>query len=279
MLLRRLSVLAVLLPLLAACAAQPAQLASAPAPEEQGVWGFEASDIPVDPAYRFGQLENGMRYVVRKNATPQGTAIVRMDVGAASLDESDAERGFAHYVEHMAFNGSTHVPEGEMVKLLEREGLAFGADTNASTSFDATNYKLDLPRNDPKLLDLALMLMRETASELTFSPEAVDRERGVVLAELRDRNSYALREFQDSTEFAYPHSLYSQRLPIGTVETLEKASAQTLKAFWAREYLPAHTTVVVIGDFDPAMVLVHGFRHGQPPMCHLGIQPELDVLT
>ena len=254
MLLRRLSVLAVLLPLLAACAAQPAQLASAPAPEEQGVWGFEASDIPVDPAYRFGQLENGMRYVVRKNATPQGTAIVRMDVGAASLDESDAERGFAHYVEHMAFNGSTHVPEGEMVKLLEREGLAFGADTNASTSFDATNYKLDLPRNDPKLLDLALMLMRETASELTFSPEAVDRERGVVLAELRDRNSYALREFQDSTEFAYPHSLYSQRLPIGTVETLEKASAQTLKAFWAREYLPAHTTVVVIGDFDPAMV-------------------------
>ena len=249
----RRAFVAALLPLLAACAATPAPLAtSAPAREE--VWGFENSDIPLDPAYRFGVLDNGMRYAIRANATPKGTATVRMEVSAASLDESESERGFAHFVEHMAFNGSTNVPEGEMVKLLEREGLAFGADTNASTSFSETNYRLDLPRNDPELLDLALMLMRETASELTFSPAAVERERGVVLAEMRDRNSYAMREYEDSTAFRYPDSLFAQRLPIGTAETIQNATAESLRAFWQREYVPRHTTLAVVGDFDPAMV-------------------------
>jgi zinc protease len=252
MLQRRIAVLAALLPLIAACAVQPAPPVSAPAPQE--VWGFENSDIAPDPAYRFGRLENGMRYVVRANATPKGTAIVRMEVSAASLDESETERGYAHFVEHMAFNGSTNVPEGEMIRLLERAGLAFGADTNASTSFSETNYRLDLPRNDPALLDLALMLMRETASELTFSPSAVEREKGVVLAEMRDRNTYALRNIEDSMQFQYPHSRYAQRMPIGTEAALKSATAESLKSFWQREYVPGHTTVVVIGDFDPATV-------------------------
>jgi len=245
--LRRLF-LAAFLPLPAACAAQPAPV-SVPPPEP--VWGFENSDIAPDPAFRFRQLDNGMRYVVRANATPKGTAVVRMEVGAASLDEAEHERGYAHFVEHMAFNGSTNVPEGEMIRLLEREGLAFGADTNASTSFSETNYRLDLPRNDPRLLDLALMLMRETASELTFSASAVEREKGVVLAEMRDRNTYALRNLEDSIAFHYPGSLYATRLPIGTAEALQNATAEKLKAFWQREYVPANTTLVVIGDFDP----------------------------
>jgi zinc protease len=111
-----------------------------------------------------------MRTVIVANALPKGTVQVRLDVATGSLDETARERGFAHFVEHMAFNGSTHVPEGEMVRLLERKGLAFGADTNAQTSFEQTTYMLDLPRNDADLIDTALMLMRETASELTFSP-------------------------------------------------------------------------------------------------------------
>ena len=243
--------------LLTACAPQAERIASAPAAavqREAPVWAFESSDIPVDPAFRFGRLENGMRYVIRQNATPKGTAIVRMEVAAGSFDESDAERGFAHFVEHMAFNGSTHVPEGEMVRLLERNGLAFGADTNASTGFERTIYMLDLPRNDPALLDVALMLMRETASELTFAREAIERERGVVLAEMRDRNSYQLREFMDDAKFLHPHALYPKRLPIGTAETLNAATADSLKAFWQREYVPAQTTVIVIGDFAPEAV-------------------------
>ena len=237
---------------LAACAPQVKGLSSTAAPEPG--WAFETSDVPVDPGYRFGKLPNGMRYVIRQNATPKGTALVRMQIDAGSLDEADGERGYAHYVEHMAFNGSTNVPEGEMVKLLERHGLAFGADTNASTGFERTTYMLDLPKNDPELLDIALMLMRETASELSFNPGAVERERGVVQAEMRDRNTYALKNVQDQLDFQLPGSKVAQRLPIGTPESLAGATAPGLKAFWNREYVPAHTTLYVIGDFDPDLV-------------------------
>ncbi|MFT4055058.1 MAG: insulinase family protein [Novosphingobium sp.] len=204
----------------------------------------------MDTEFRFGRLPNGMRYVIRHNATPAGTAIVRMDVKTGSLDESPSERGFAHFLEHMAFNGSRNVPEGEMVPLLEREGLAFGADTNASTTFARTLYKLDLPRADAALVDTALMLMRETASNLTIAQEAVARERGVVMAEMRDRNSFGLRNATDGMEFFYPGSLYTQRLPIGTTETLNAATAASLRAFYEREYVPAHVTLVVVGDID-----------------------------
>lgn len=233
---------------LAACAPQQARLAST-APPPTPTWAFEASDVPVEEGYRFGKLDNGLRYVIRSNSTPKGQALVRMVVGVGSLDEADDERGFAHFVEHMAFNGSTNVPEGEMVKLLERQGLAFGADTNASTGFEWTEYKLDLPRNDPALLDTALMLMRETASELTISEAAVARERGVILSEKRDRNTFALRNFEDQMQFLHPQARYASRLPIGTEETLNGATAERLRAFWRREYVPAQTRLLVIGDF------------------------------
>ena len=238
---------------LAACATTPRQTAALP-PAPKPDWAFQASDLAVDPAFRFGKLANGMRYIVRQNQRPQGTALVRMAIEAGSLDESADERGFAHFVEHMAFNGSTNVPEGEMVHLLERNGLAFGADTNASTGFEQTQYKLDLPRADPKLLDTALMVMRETAGELTFDDAAVARERGVVLSELRDSLTFARRNLEDQLGFFYPAARYPTRLPIGVPETLNAATGASLKAFWAREYTPADTTLVVIGDFDPALV-------------------------
>lgn len=239
---------------LSACAPRAGHIGLASAPRAKPVWAFEASDVPLDEGYRFGRLGNGMRFVIRQNATPKGTALVRMQVGAGSLDESDDERGFAHFVEHMAFNGSTQVPEGEMVKLLERDGLAFGADTNAMTNFERTIYMLDLPRNDPALLDTALMLMRETASELTITPGAVERERGVILSEMRDRNTYALRNYVDQSAFTTPTARYVARLPIGTPETLKAATAERLRAFYAREYVPAQTTLLVVGDLDPALV-------------------------
>jgi zinc protease len=248
MILRRFTALLAALSL-AACAAQPARLASASTPKPD--WAFQKSDLPVDPAFRFGRLANGMRFILRRNATPPGTALVRMNIAAGSLDEGDNERGFAHFVEHMAFNGSAHVPEGEMVKLLEREGLAFGADTNAQTSFEQTLYMLDLPRADPKLLDTALMIMRETASELTFDPAAVARERGVVLSELRDGQGYALDNFKDQMAFLYPRAHYPQRLPIGTPESLNAATAAALKSFWMRHYVPANAVLMIVGDFDP----------------------------
>ena len=108
-------------------------------------WGYADSDLTPDPAIRFGVLPNGMRYAIRHNATPPRTAVMRLLIDVGSTAEADDERGLAHFIEHMAFNGTTNVPEGEMVKILERLGLAFGADTNAFTSYDQTGYLLDLP--------------------------------------------------------------------------------------------------------------------------------------
>jgi len=236
-----------LLPLILVLVAAPASAQDLPQGPE---WPFAETDLPVDPGYRFGTLENGMRYVIRPNATPTGRASVQFWVDGGAVDEEEDELGFAHFVEHMAFNGSTNVAEGEMVRLLEREGLSFGADTNASTSFDTTLYRLDLPRNDPALLDTALMLMREVASELTFGPDAVEREKGVILAERRVRDTYALRNTVDELAFHYPGARFPNRLPIGEVKTLQAATAEGLRAFWQRLYRPQATALIVVGDLD-----------------------------
>src|SRR6185312_10674176 len=111
---------------------------------QPGEWPQAKSDVRADPDIRFGALPNGMRYAIKRQAVPAGQAALRLRFDAGSLMETDAQAGLAHFLEHMAFNGSKAVPEGEMVKILERHGLAFGADTNASTNFDETVYKLDL---------------------------------------------------------------------------------------------------------------------------------------
>ena len=189
------------LPLLhRAAPAQPqaAAPAAAPAPVQlkPGQWPQALSDLPAAPDIRFGALPNGMRYAIQKNATPPGQASLRLHFDAGSLMETDAQAGLAHFLEHMAFNGSKDVPEGEMIKMLERHGLAFGADTNASTSWDETVYMLDLPKTDESTVDDSLKLLRQTASELTIAPDAVDRERGVVLSEERSRDTPAYRIFK-----------------------------------------------------------------------------------
>ncbi|TAD72832.1 MAG: insulinase family protein [Sphingomonadales bacterium] len=243
------------LALTTALAAQDAPAAEASAPQAPApVWPFEASDVPVDTGYTFGRLDNGMRYIIRRNATPAGTALVRMRIDSGALEETDSERGLSHYLEHMAFNGSKGIPEGEMIKLLEREGLAFGADTNASTGFEAITYLLNLPRNDEALLGTALKLMRETASELTISEEAVARERGVILAERRDRAGFQLRNYEDNAEFLAPGARYTNRLPIGTIEVLETATAEQIRALYKRTYTPSNTVLVVIGDLPVEVV-------------------------
>ncbi|UIP06361.1 insulinase family protein [Erythrobacter sp. SDW2] len=235
---------------LAAQSTPPAEQVEAAEP----VWAFEQSDLEPEKGYIFGVLDNGMRYVIRANATPAGTALVRMEIGAGRLDEGDSERGAAHFVEHMVFNGSTNVPEGEMVKLLERLGLRFGADTNAETNMGYTQYKLDLPNTSPELLDTALFLMREVASEAVFDPAAVDRERGILLAEQRDRTNYSFLNVYDLFSFAAPDSRLVARFPGAGREDLEALDAATLRSFWERNYVPAKTTLVVVGDFDAAEV-------------------------
>lgn len=237
-----------------ALAAQDAPAAEVRAADPAVVRAFEDSDVPVDTGFTFGQLPNGMRYIIRQNATPAGTALVRMRIGSGALEETDSERGLSHFLEHMAFNGSAGIPEGAMIKLLEREGLAFGADTNAATGFEDITYRLNLPRNDEALLGTALMLMRETASELTIAQDAVERERGVILAERRDRAGFQQRNFEDNVAFLAPGARYGQRLPIGTADVLQSASAAQIRGLYERTYRPANTVLVVVGDFPVATV-------------------------
>lgn len=215
-------------------------------------WGVAITDVEPDPAVTFGTLPNGMKYAVLKNETPQGSASIRMHFDFGSIAESDDEQGLAHFIEHMAFNGSTNVPEGEMIEILERNGLAFGPDTNASTGFEQTIYLLDLPKTDDATVDTAMMLMREVAGELSFDPGAVDRERGVILGEMRARDSVGLRNIKDQLGFLAPDAPYASRLPIGTNEVLTGAPAARLKALYQRYYRPENATLVVVGDIDPA---------------------------
>jgi len=231
-----------------------ATTATNPQTDAAKAWNFAASDVPVDPAIVFGVLPNGMKYALLKNSTPKDSVVLRMRFDVGSFAEADDQRGLAHFLEHMAFNGSTNVPEGEMIKLLERKGLAFGADTNASTGFDETIYKLDLPNASDDLIDTGLMLMRETGSELTIDPAAVDRERGIILSERRARDTYQLRSVIDQFDFQMQGMKVASRIPVGTEEVIKTAPAARLRDLYDRYYRPERATLVMVGDFDPVAV-------------------------
>lgn len=224
--------------------------AAAPVQLKAGEWAQARSDVTADPDIRFGALPNGMRYALRKQSVPPGQAAVRLRFDAGSLMETDAQQGLAHFLEHMAFNGSKAVPEGEMIKILERLGLAFGADTNASTNFDETIYKLDLPRTNDETVDAALMLMRETAGNLTLDQGAVDRERGVVLSEERARDTPSYRIYKQRLEFFLKGQRPPTRYPIGKVEVLQTAPAKQIADYYTGYYRPERAVLVVTGDFD-----------------------------
>ncbi|NVE96038.1 M16 family metallopeptidase [Altererythrobacter lutimaris] len=219
---------------------------------EEPDFAHHASDIQADDRVIYGKLENGLRYAVMRNATPSGVAAVRMRIDTGSLNETDAQQGLAHFLEHMAFNGSTNVPEGEMVKRLERYGLAFGADTNASTGFDQTTYKLNLPTVADEVLDEAFFLMRETASNLLLDANAIERERGVIASEKLARDSLQFRAFVDRLRFFTDGSGLTERLPIGIDETIATMPREEFVSYYRGYYRPENTFIAVIGDLDPA---------------------------
>jgi zinc protease len=228
--------------------------ATAAAQTQTNGWGVRLTDVTPDPAIRYGTLPNGMKYAIMRNSTPKGAASLRLQFAFGSLGEKENERGLAHFIEHMAFNGTTHVPEGDMIKILERQGLAFGPDTNAVTGFDSTTYMLDVPRTDDEHVDTALFLLREVAGEVKFDPAAVERERGVVLGERRARDSFQLRQLIDVLGFDLPSTPYPNRIPIGTEEVIKTASADTVRALYHRYYRPENATLVFVGDADPALI-------------------------
>jgi zinc protease len=221
---------------------------------EYSYWPQEFSDVKPDPDVRYGVLPNGMRYALMRNTQPASNISLRLRIASGSLQETDPQRGLAHFMEHMAFNGSKNVPEGDFVKLLQRKGLAFGAHTNAYTSTDETVYTLELPKNDGDLVDTGLMLFREIGDRLSLDPKAIDREKGVVLSELRTRNTPEYRAFEERWKLWYEGQRQAVRLPIGTAETIQGATRDLLADYYARYYRPERTLLVAAGDFDIAEV-------------------------
>ena len=236
--------------------AAPSQVAAAVSgPQRQhGRWAQDYSGRPADPDTRFGQLANGMRYAIRRNATPKDAVSMRMVVGSGSLAERADERGTAHYLEHIAFRGSANIADGEVVHTLERQGLTFGADTNAGTSFDTTVYQFDFPKADATAIDTGLTLFREIGGRLTIDPVAVDAERGVILSEERLRASANLKAAEAQLGLTLGGTGVAERFPIGTIDSIKATSAAKIRRFYQANYRPENTTIVIVGAVDPIAI-------------------------
>jgi zinc protease len=225
-------------------------LSTAPADAAPTQWPQATSDLPANPNVTFGTLPNGMRYAIRHNDQPKGMVSMRLVIEAGSMQETHEQEGLAHLLEHMAFRGSTHVPDGEVVKTLERLGLRFGADTNAQTGPLDTVYQFDLPQPDAESVDTGLHLMREIASELTFSQAALDGERKVVLAEARQRDTPDQHLGLAQLQAEFPGHPFA-RLTIGRTDVVDNATPAQLRTFYDAYYRPERAVLVVVGDVDP----------------------------
>jgi zinc protease len=238
-------------PIMAVAADSPAPAASAAASAPVNAWGHEGSDLKPDPAARFGVLPNGMRYMIYRNATPPGEVSIRLRFAVGKLYGPDERHGLAHFIEHMAFNGSTHVPEGEIVKRLERIGLRFGADSNAVTAPTETVYQLDIPGSTDEKLDVGFLYMRELASELNFGVEALERERGVIQSEERSQYTPIRLASIARVQFLLKGQHAANRQTIGDAKAIASGQRDTFVDIYHRYYRPERATLVVVGDLDP----------------------------
>jgi zinc protease len=234
------------LPLLLALAAPHAPAAAQGAPPRAG----GADTLLVDPAVTIGRLPNGLTYYVRENREPRGRAELRLVVNAGSVLEAEDQRGLAHLVEHMAFNGTRSFAEQELVSFLERVGMRFGPDVNAYTGFDETVYMLTLPTDSPRVLETGVQILEEWAHGVTFDPEETTKERPVVIEEWRLGRGAESRLRDRQFPVLFRGSRYAERLPIGTRESLERAPDAAVRRFYTEWYRPELMAVVAVGDFD-----------------------------
>ncbi len=206
--------------------------------------------IPNDPAVRTGQLSNGLKYYIKKNAKPKNRVELRLVVNAGSLMETDEQQGLAHFVEHMCFNGTKNFPKSELVDFLEKAGVKFGAHLNAYTSFDETVYKLQLPTDKKDIYDKGFQVLEDWAHNVSFDDEEIDKERGVVIEEWRLGLGANERMRQKTIPIMLKDSRYAERLPIGKLEILKNFKHQTVRDFYNDWYRPDLMAVIVVGDID-----------------------------
>ncbi len=221
--------------------------------------------LALDPLVVQGTLSNGLTYYIRHNEEPQGRAEISLAVKAGSVLETDDQRGLAHFVEHMAFNGTERFAKQEIVEYLESIGSAFGHDLNARTGFDDTLYFLEIPTDDPEITERAFQILSDWAFSIAFDPEEVELERGVVLEEWRLSQGFNSRLQQDLLNLLFGDSLYASRAPIGLTEVIENAPVEALRAYYERWYRPNLMAVVAVGDFDVEEIEAKITQHFAPP--------------
>jgi zinc protease len=216
-------------------------------------WPQAKSDITPDPAAVFGKLENGMRYMILPNSEPPNRLSLRLHIAAGSLMEEEDQRGVAHFLEHMVFNGTKrHKDANTLIREMQTRGIAFGAHVNAYTSFDETVYMLDLPDLKPDTMKLTFGVLRDFADGALLSAEEIDAERGVILAEKASRDSVEFRMMLKQFQTMLPGSLIGERFPIGEEEVIKNAPRQRFVDFYQKYYTPERMTFVAVGNIDAA---------------------------
>ena len=209
---------------------------------------------PISPALRIGEFANGLRYFILENQEPENRAELRLVVNVGSILEDDDQLGLAHFLEHMAFNGTENFEKQELIGFMESIGMRLGPGVNASTSFDETNYQLELPTDNAEYMATAFQILEDWAHGLTLDPEEIDMERGVVIEEWRLGRGAASRLRDLQFPVIFNGSRYAERLPIGTLESLETFDHEALRRFYRDWYRPDLMAVIAVGDFDASEI-------------------------
>lgn len=207
-------------------------------------------DLKLSPKLEMGILENGLTYYMYPNNKPEGKSSLHLVIKAGSLQEDEDQLGLAHFIEHMAFNGTTNYPENELVKYLQSTGMKFGADLNAHTGFDETVYKLQVSTDNSEELERAFEILREWATEITFLPQDVEDEKNVILEEWRLRQGLRQRISDEQRKAVFGDSRYSERFPIGDPDIIRNADADVLRRYYNKWYVPENMAIIAVGDFD-----------------------------
>ena len=208
-------------------------------------------NIPVDPAVRIGKLDNGLTYYIRHNAWPEQRAEFYIAQKVGSIQENDDQRGLAHFLEHMAFNGSKHFKGNELLRWCESVGVKFGTDLNAYTSIDQTVYNIsNVPTTRESIIDSCLMILWDWADGLLLEQEEIEKERGVIHEEWRLRTSAQMRMLERDLPKLYPGSKYGHRMPIGLMEIIDNFERPFLQSYYEKWYRPDNQGIIVVGDID-----------------------------
>ena len=208
-------------------------------------------EIPIDPNVRIGHLENGLTYYIRHNEEPKDQAHFYIAQKVGSILEEENQRGLAHFLEHMCFNGTEHFPGNGVIKYLETIGVQFGGDLNAYTSIDETVYNIDnVPVTVPGAIDSCLWILHDWADGLLLEGEDIDKERGVIHEEWRSRQNAQMRMYEQILPKIFPNNKYGVRLPIGTMEVVDNFPYQAIRDYYEKWYRPDQQGIVVVGDID-----------------------------